>query len=153
MATVEKRTMSIEARMTDLLTAPLGLMSKNLQNFAKNGVSHIARLGSELFSLKGIAAQAVAAFGVFEGLERIKGIAEQAAQITKLAESTGDMVENLSALQGAFQLVGLKADEFDTIIRALINSQKKALSGSQEEVAAFRALGVEVKDLANTAPS
>lgn len=150
MATAEKRTLSIEARLKDHLTKELGVMERSLTRFAYGGLIGIKRLAGVFLSLKSAVVGAVAAYG---GLRAVSAVAEQVDALSKLARTTGDTIANLSELQGAFEAVGVKADQFDDVLRTLQNAQRDAVDGSEKQREAFADLGISMEQVRDLAPS
>jgi hypothetical protein len=140
MATAEKRTLSIEARLKDHLTAPLGVIERTLKGFAAGGLAGLKRLVSGFFSLKSAVVGLVAAYGGLRAIGAIREFGEQADALLKLAGTTGDTIANLSELQAAFELAGVKADQFDDVLRTLQNAQRDAADGSEKQRDAFAEL-------------
>lgn len=153
MATAEKRTLSIEARLKDHLTAPLGLMERTLKGFAAGGIAGLKKLVSGFFSLKSAVVGLVAAYGGLRAIGAIREFGEQADALLKLAGTTGDTIANLSELQAAFELAGVKADQFDDVLRTLQNAQRDAVDGSEKQRDAFAELGISLEQVRDLAPS
>jgi hypothetical protein len=153
MATAEKRTLSIEARLKDHLTAPLGVIERTLKGFAAGGLAGLKRLVSGFFSLKSAVVGLVAAYGGLRAIGAIREFGEQADALLKLAGTTGDTIANLSELQAAFELAGVKGDQFDDVLRTLQNSQRDAADGSEKQRDAFAELGISLEQVRDLAPS
>jgi hypothetical protein len=150
MAQSERRTLEIRAKLKDLLSQPLGGMQGKVVAFAKAAAGSFKNVVGSVFNVK------TAVLGLatsFLSLSTIKSFGEQADALLKLATSTGDQVENLSELQAAFELAGIKADGFSTVLRALQNESRKAQLGNLESIAAFRDLGVSIEELRTLGPS
>lgn len=153
MATAEKRTLSIEARLKDHLTAPLGVIERTLKGFAAGGLAGLKRLVSGFFSLKSAVVGLVAAYGGLRAIGAIREFGEQADALLKLAGTTGDTIANLSELQAAFELAGVKGDQFDDVLRTLQNAQRDAVEGSEKQREAFAELGISLEQVRDLAPS
>lgn len=150
MARSEARTLEIRAKLVDLLTKPLGGIEGSFVRFAKRAAGSVQNLLGTVFNLKtsviGLAASLVS-------LTTIKAFGERADELLKLSQSTGDAVENLSELQAAFELAGVKADGFSTVLRALLNRSREATDGNTEAADSFREIGISIGDLERLGPS
>lgn len=153
MATAEKRTLSIEAKLKDLLSRPLTTMERNLVRFGVKSQQAFKSLVGSVFSLKGQITGLIGAYVGLRGIAFVRQFGEQADALVKLARSTGDMVENLSELQSAMELSGIKADAFETTIRGLENAAKQATNGNIQFIKDFADLGVTIDDLRSKGPS
>lgn len=151
MAKSEARTLSITAKLIDLMTRPLGTMQGSFLKFAKGIVDRTKSLLASVFNLKtavlGLAAS-------FLSLSTVKAFGEQADALLKLSSSTGDTVENLSELQAAFDLAGVKAENFDVVLRALLTQARKAQTDGTDKLRdSFADLGVSLEDLQRLGPA
>lgn len=153
MAVAEKRTLSIEAKLHDHMTRPLSAMERSLRAFALNGAAAMKGAVGSILSLKTAVIGLAGAWGGLAVIGKIRSFGEQADQLLKLADSLGDTVENLSELQAAFELAGVKSDGFAALLRALVNAEKQALGGNEDMVEAFEALGLTLRDLQTLGPS
>src|SRR5262245_14338465 len=104
MATTEKRTLSIEARLVDFITKPLGSATQAIGRFAANTITHLRQSVGHFLDLKGAVVGLAGAYLGLHGLHTIEHIAEDAASLQRLARATGDTTENLSELRGALKL-------------------------------------------------
>jgi hypothetical protein len=149
--TAERRTLSITAKLVDLLTQPLGRMQSRFVSFSRATVASLSGLVSKVFSLR---TAVLGLVGGFVSLSTIKAFGDQADSLLKLAESTGDTVRNLSELQTAFDLAGLKADNFDEALKALTVQSTKAQQDVGGNLArSFAAVGISIEDLQRLAPA
>lgn len=151
MARSEGRTLSITAKLIDLMTRPLGQMQGKFLAFGKSIVDRTKGLLGSIFNLK------TAVLGLatsFVSLSTVKTFGEQADALLKLANSTGDTVENLSELQAAFELAGVDADNFRTLLRALETQARKAQTDGNDKLEqSFSRLGISIRDLQSLGPS
>lgn len=151
MARSEGRTLSITAKLIDLMTRPLGQMQGKFLAFGKSIVDRTKGLLGSIFNLK------TAVLGLatsFVSLSTVKAFGEQADALLKLANSTGDTVENLSELQAAFELAGVDAENFRTLLRALETQARKAQTNGNDKLEqSFARLGISIRDLQSLGPS
>lgn len=151
MATSEKRTLEIRAKLVDLLTKPLGGMEGALLRWARRAAGSMGNVLRSVFNLK----TAIVGLGAaFVSLGTIKSAGESADALLKLAASTGDTVENLSELQAAFDLAGVKAEGFDDVLRALLTQARKAKTDTTDKLQqSFADLGISLQDLERLGPA
>lgn len=150
MAKAENRTLSITAKIIDLLTKPLGSMQARFLLWAKSLVSGAKSVVASIFNMK------TAVLGLatsFISLSTVKAFGEQADQLLKLSTATGDTVENLSELQATFELNNIAADGFTSTLRALLNKSREAQEGNVELLESFAAIGITLDDLRTLGPS
>lgn len=153
MATSEKRTLSIEARMKDSFTRPLSGIEKRLAQFATGSIRGLKSLGSAFLSVKSALVGLAAAYGGLRALQAVRTFGEQTDAMIKLAKSTGDLVENLSEVSAAAELAGVKQEEFTGILRALSTAARQASQGNVQYADAFAAIGLSLQDLQQLGPS
>lgn len=153
MVTAEKRSLQIEARLKDFLSRDLSKMEGRLVRFATYGAAGLKKLVGATFNLKTALGGLLAGYGALQAVSLVRRFGEEADAILKLAASTGDLVENISELQAAFNLAGIGAGEFDGTVRALLTAQRKAVDGSDGMRDAFADLGITLTDLQTLAPS
>ncbi|MEO8153561.1 MAG: hypothetical protein ABI605_10865 [Rhizobacter sp.] len=98
---------------------------------------------------KGLAARfgtiGIAIAAVTEGVN-FKNIIDGADQLSKLSQKTGIAVENLAALKYAGELSDVSVEELGKGIQKLSVNMADAAGGGKESAAAFKAIGVEVKN-------
>ncbi len=151
MATPSKRTLWIELALRNALTKPLTVVQEGIRRFGLTAIGSLKKVGAEVFSLKGAIGALGAALTVQQVVQFVRNTADQADALNKLAISTGDTVENLSELDAAFRLGGIK--DFDAAVRALVKAQTEALRGNDKFAEAFARVGVSLEDLRNLGPS
>jgi hypothetical protein len=108
----------------------------------------------------GLVKNTLASFGVglasaftFDAIEKkIEGVIESAAGLKELSERTGATVEHLSALSGVAKLSGTDTDALAGGLQKLSKSMVDAENGGAKTTAAFAALGIGTKDLAQQKP-
>ncbi len=150
----EKRTLSIVARLVDLVTKPLHGIERAMVGFGRIGAgavrSVVAHLGSAKTAILGL----VTAWAGLRGIAAVREIADQADALGKLAQTTGDTVENLSELEAVFRLAGVESGRFANVLRALGNAQRAATEDAGGDMAqSFADLGVTLRDLQTLGPS
>jgi lambda family phage tail tape measure protein len=147
----ENRQLSITAKLIDLMTRPLGQMQGKFLAFGKAIIDRSKGILSSVFSLR----NAVIGLATsFLSLSAIKSFGEQADALLKLSASTGDTVENLSELQASFELAGVGAEDFGTVLKALETQARKARTeGTDKLKGAFADLGISIEDLRTLGPS
>lgn len=153
MATAERRTLSIEARLKDNLTKPIGTMERALTRFALSNVQGMKRLVGSVVSLRGAVTGLVGAYVGLQGINLVRKFGDEADALVKLARSSGDSVENLSELEAAFRLNGANGDAFTGTLRALTTAARGALQGNLQLVRSFTDLGISLQDLQTLSPS
>ena len=153
MASSAKRTLSIEARLRDRLSRPLGKMDKTLTRFALGTVVSFKAVRKSLFSFKSLLVATAGVLGAYQVGSFIRSTTEQEASLLRLAETTGDNVENLSELQAALVLTGSKAEGFSDDIRTVNQQVRSALAGNREILRGFTDLGLTLEDLRTLSPS
>jgi hypothetical protein len=150
MATAEKRTLEIRAKLADQLTSPLGRITSSVQQWAKSAAASMQSVFRSVFNLK---SGVLALVTTFASLSTLKAFGEQAAELRQLALVTGDTVENLSELQAAFGLVRVDASKFEDALKDLLKRVAEAQQGSEKAVASFEGLGITLQDLEQLGPA
>ena len=153
MASSEQRTLEIKAKLYDQLTRPLTGIEKTLQRFQRSSVSAFKGVVSAVFSLKSSVLGLVAAYASLRGVQIVRSLADQTDKLNKLAQSTGDTVENLSELAAAFRLGGVDASQFEALLRVLQKAQRDALEPGNDLAEAFKQIGVNLDELGGLSPS
>jgi hypothetical protein len=153
MANAEKRTLTIEARLRNYLKGDLSATKRIIGDFALTAVQGFGKLKNSLFNVRNAVLGVAAAFGAYRVLDFVKQTGEQADALSKLAASTGDVIENLSELQAAFGLAGIDQGSFATNLRALLKAQREAATGNEEFLRSFADLGITFEELQRLAPS
>src|SRR5574340_189329 len=102
-----------------------------------NKAAEMAKRGLELVGI---------AVGAHELWEKFEGAVEAADQLQKLSEKTGMTVESLSGLQYAAKLSGVDIDGLATGLKKLSVSMFDAASGSIQQQAVFKSMGIAYKD-------
>jgi hypothetical protein len=152
-ATSESRTLSITARLVDLMSKPLTAIGKTLISFATAPLRGLKGLFKGFEELSGQVKALVLAYAGLKGLETIKAVVDQTAEFGKLAIAMGDTVGNLSELRGAFAIAGQPLEDFVESIKALERAEGSALQGNSKLTSTFNELGLSLDDLKRLGPS
>lgn len=117
------------------------------------GADAITQLGGNIQNLSDKAdflGKGLKALGALYSVDKIKefatGVLETADSLYKLSQKTGISVQDLSALKGAAEVSGVPFDALTGSLRKLSVNMIEATSGNQKIAAAFKSLGVTVKD-------
>ena len=153
MATAEKRTLSIEARLKDLFSQPMGKIELGLRSFAQRAATAFKGVTSQIFSMRSAMTALAGGFVAFSGSQAITGIVQATDELDKLARGTGSTVQRLLTLKNAFSLQGVEADRFKTVLSALTKSISGALTDSSGKAAkSMDRLGLSIEDLKSNDP-
>lgn len=115
----------------------------DLRSTAKTLTAPFRAAERAIFSLKGV----VVALATASAVRGLGKLVEQVDAIGKLAQATGDSVQDLSALRVAFDLAGVGADQLKVTVKALGAAVADAIRGEQLKASAFAQLGLEVDEL------
>jgi len=129
---------------SDKTAAAFASAKRNLTALQAATVGTVAKFGA-------IGAGITAAIGTVAkavSLVDPRPIFETADQLAKLSQRSGIAVENLSALQYAGKLADVSTEELADSVKKLNVNISAAARGEKEQAAAFRTIGVEVKDAA-----
>lgn len=150
MASAEKRTLSISAKLNDQLSRPLGTITAKFAAFGKSAALAAKSIFDRIFNLRGAVIGLAASF---LSLSTVKAFGTQADELLKLARATGDSVENISELQAAFSLTVKDGENFDAVLRALLSAAREAQAGNLDLANAFAAIGISIEELRTLGPS
>lgn len=84
------------------------------------------------------------------GAIQLRGVIDTLDQLDDLSEKSGIAVERLSALRFAGEAVGTPLEDIATGARKLAQNMAAAAGGSKDAAEAFKAIGVEVKNVDGT---
>ncbi len=84
------------------------------------------------------------------GALQLRGVIDTLDQLDDLSEKSGIAVERLSALRFAGEAVGTPLEDIATGAKKLAVNMAAAAGGSKDAAAAFKAIGVEVKNVDGT---
>lgn len=120
------------------------------ENAAKQGSSGgffawLKSLGGGKIALMGLVG-ALAAAGV-ASVQAASKFADQAVEIENAAKFAGIGTDRMSRYQVMQQKLGLQTDEMGEVFAELASKQKDVNDGSEDQVRAFRDLGISVDDL------
>lgn len=153
MATAENRTLSIESKLIDNVSRPLSAMERSMLNFARGSASALKGVVGSMANLRTTITGLAAAYLGLRGLGTMKGIADDAAAMGRLAAATGDTTANLSDLRAALRLGGVETSAFEAALRALVKLQADAAGGNKTTIDTFASLGITLRELTTLSPS
>lgn len=153
MVKAEKRVLQIEAKLKDFLSRDLNKVEKALTRVGVYGTRAFKGLVSATFNLKTALTGLLAGYTALQGVQAIRRFGEEAEAMLNLARATGDLVENLSELEGALRMVGFEGAAFADTLKGLAQAQSRAIQGNAETVRAFDDLGISVEELRTLGPS
>lgn len=130
----------------------LGLDSASLETGLKKAQSSLTGFSNAAKITGGVIAGALA--GAIAGIGvSIKGAIDEAAKMSKLAQSVGVPIEELTALKFAAQLSGIEIETLAKSMGILSKNMVTAAAGADQmdvkggkAAGAFKALGIEVKN-------
>jgi minor tail protein len=137
MAISERRTLAIEAKLRDLLSAPLTKMEKNLTRF---GV-----IASRSLTAAGIAIGAIVA-GSVVGFRALLHIAEGLDQVAKSSDNLGITAESLTAIRNGAELAGVTIDQLGVAMKSFAKVVDEANRGGAKQRETLERLGLSAKD-------
>ncbi|MCX7177199.1 MAG: hypothetical protein NTX56_00020, partial [Proteobacteria bacterium] len=146
--TLGRLVVSLEANMAQF-EAGLNKAEYQMQQFGRR-VDSLAAGASK--ALLGLAATAAAAFSFDAVLGGINNAITAAAELEKMSQKAGVSAEALSGLKAAGKLTGTALEEIVGSLQKLDKAMIQAESGSQKQVATFKALGVSMTDLKTLTP-
>lgn len=153
MAGTEKRAIEIIARVVDVASRPLGVVSDAIRRTAVDGARQFGGLVKSLVSVRGAVSALVGGFAAIRGAQAFSSIGEGTEQLSKLANGTGASTARLLVLSNAFELSNVEADRFRTIIASLTKAVGQALTDSTAKSAkSLGRLGLTLEDLRTSDP-
>jgi hypothetical protein len=153
MVSAERRILQIEARLKDFLSRDLTKVERALVSFGVRGSRVMQGLVGATFNLKTALTGLATGYAALQAISLVRKFGEEADQMMDLAQSTGDMVENLSELGAAFKVHAGPGLDFESTLTSLVAAQNKAVSGSDRAREAFAGLGISIDELQAMAPS
>lgn len=148
----EKRVLNIRTLLTDDISPKLDEIVKAVKRTGDETEKQNKKSERSWASLKKAVGAAAVAYGAFKAAAFAKQVIDETDAVGKLATAIGDSTESVSELAFAFTSAGGNAEQFRAVMSSLLSAQKGALNGSKEQVAAFKALGVSVKELRTASP-
>ncbi|MES2909885.1 MAG: hypothetical protein V4718_00765, partial [Pseudomonadota bacterium] len=130
---------AIELSAVDKTRAAFDSAKKNLQGLGEQAQGLPAKFGT----------LGVAIAGVFTAAT-IKGAVDMLDKLDDLSEKTGISVESLSTLRYAGEVTGTSLESLATGVTKLAKNMADAATGGKETSAAFKSVGVEVKNADGT---
>lgn len=146
MAANEKRTLDIQAKVSDQATGALSKLSGAVRSFASQSIAGFKGALGAVFNLKNAVTALASSYAAIKIGQFVHEFIEQGAAIGKLAQAVGDSVENLSELQGAVELSAIGTADFNAILKAFLKTQQEAIEGSGDAADVFRALGISTDE-------
>lgn len=153
MARTEKRALNIRAKLDQEILPELAKIRKEVEKTNKRVAKGNKAAESSFKAVRNAVIAVGSAMVALRGIDFIKNIAAQTDEIGKLAVATGQTTEAVSELQYAFKLAGGNTEQFRSVLSSLLSSQRGAINGSNEQVAAFEALGVSIGELRTLDPA
>lgn len=120
---------------------------------ARKNVASLTTSVAGLSGAFGPLGAAAATVSTLLGAVSLKGVLDTADTLGKLSQRSGIAVENLSALRYAGELADVSIEELGDSLKKLNVNIAAAARGSKEQAAAFKAIGVEVKNVDGTVRS
>lgn len=133
MATSERRTLSIEARLNDLLSKPLTRMEKSMSRF---GLVVRRSFQAASIAIGALAAASTAAFAV------LLRSAENLDAIAKLSDNLGLTAESLTAIRNGAELANVEMETLGVSMKAFSKLVGEANDGGQKQRETLAALGL-----------
>jgi hypothetical protein len=153
MAGTEKRAIEIIARVVDVASRPLRVVSDAIRRTAVDGARQFAGLVKSLVSVRGAVSALVGGFAAIRGAQAFASIGEGTEQLSKLANGTGASTARLLVLQNALELSNIEADRFRTLIASLTKAVGQALTdGTAKSAKSLGRLGLTLEDLRTSDP-
>jgi len=158
MADTSKRTLEIRATFQDFATSALRRMGQGFATVVRGTMlGTIATLKVAMLGLKvaflGAISGIVAVFGLLRGAAGIGAVAEEAANLSKVAKSLGVSAGEVQVLGAAFGYFNVQAQETNAILRQLQKDVGAALlSPTSNAARAFKALGIGLDELRGASP-
>jgi hypothetical protein len=153
MAGTEKRAIEIIARVVDVASRPLAVVSSAIRKTAVDGARQFAGLVKSVVSLRTAVSALVGGFAAIRGAQAFASIGEGTEQLSKLANGTGASTARLLVLQNALELSNIEADRFRTLIASLTKAVGQALTdGTAKSAKALGRLGLSLEDLRTSDP-
>jgi len=153
MAKNEKRTLNIRALLIDEVSTQLTDIRKAVEKTGKTIEKGNKKNAKSFRAVADAVKFLTGAFLALKSVQVLKSLANTTDQIGKLANATGDTVEQISLLSYAFESAGGNADSFKSVLSSLLSSQKGALGGAKEQANAFRELGFSMSELRKMSPA
>lgn len=153
MAGTEKRAIEIVARVVDVASRPLRVVSDAIRRTAVDGARQFAGLVKSVVSLRGAVSALVGGFAAIRGAQAFASLGEGTEQLAKLAAGTGSSTARLLVLANALELSNIEADRFRTLIASLTKAVGQALTdGTAKSAKALGRLGLTLEDLRTSDP-
>ncbi|MFN9441136.1 MAG: phage tail tape measure C-terminal domain-containing protein [Planctomycetota bacterium] len=153
MATGEKRTLEILAKVTDQASRPLLAIGQGVKKAFGDGARQGVEFAKSIVSVRTAVTALVGGFAAFRGGQFVNGIAASVDELAKLARGTGSTVDRLQTLQNAFKLSDIEGDRFRALLASLTKSVGTALTdGTSKAAKQLGQLGLTFEDLRTSDP-
>lgn len=116
------------------------------------GKSALEGISSAATSASGGLATLGAALGAAAVVELVEHMKEAALEVSHLSEATGIGVKDLTSLKDAMEAAGVPTERLPLQMTQLASAMEAAADGSQKQVDAFAALGINTSNWANKMP-
>lgn len=132
------------------LRVTLGMDTAEFERRSSAAQNKVARLGKSFANFAKIATAASTAVGAALGVA-VKRTIDQADSLTKLSQSLGVPIDQLSRLQHVADLSGVSIESLGTSFRRLsVNMNEVSMGAGQTAARAFAQIGVAVKNADGT---
>lgn len=148
MATAEKRSLSIEARLRDQVTGPLARVQRGIRGFVARGASDFGALTRSVLNVRTAIVGLAGALAVRSLARGFNNIAKGLEGVGQAADRLGVTTESLFGLRHQAELAGV---QFDELSQALLDLQKNvgaASDGASEQQRLLLKLGLTTSDFA-----
>lgn len=128
-------------------------MVNNFREVKEAAVGAMEGVGSAAMSAGGGLAALGAALGIGVVTEFINHMKEATLEVSHLAEATGIGVKDITVLKDAMAAAGVSTERLPMQFTQLASAMEAAADGSQKQVDAFAALGINTANWANQMPT
>lgn len=128
-------------------------MVANMREVKEATVGAMEGMTTAAMSAGGGLAALGAALGIGAITEFINHMKEATLEVSHLAEATGISVEDITVLRDAMAAAGVSTERLPMQFTQLASAMEAAADGSQKQVDAFAALGINTANWANQMPS
>ena len=140
MALAERRTLAIEAKLRDLLSAPLTKMERNMSRF---GVLVSRSLGVASLAIGTITT------GALIGFRSLLRVAEGLDVIAKASDNLGITAESLTAIRNGAALAGVSIEELGAAMKQFQKVVDEANEGGKQQRETLERLGLSARDFSD----
>ncbi len=130
----------------DEATAVLNRVGSSFQKLGTDGSGSMDKIKTGVTTVNGLLGTLGVTLGAAAFMSWGKGLLDTADQLDEMSQKIGMAVEDLSALNYAAGFSGVSLEQLGVGMKQLNKNIVEASSGSKEQAAAFRALGVDILD-------